>query len=77
MSIDRLSEGLTDGGGASRHGGSGSLVEAIRRSQAPLWSLQVGVGVHPPGDHQLTVRIHRLHADRDDQVLADLPDEDT
>ena len=52
---------LTDGGGSSGHGGSGSLVEVVCGAQAFLRRLQVGVGVNSSRDHQLTVRIHRPH----------------
>lgn len=64
---------LTDGGGSSRQGGFGSLVEVVTRDQAFLRSLEVGVGINASRDHQLTVRIQRLHTRWDNQVLAYLP----
>lgn len=63
---------LTDGGGSSRQGGSGSLVHAVCWSLAFLWSLEVGVGVHTSRNHQLTICIHHLYARWDNQVLTDL-----
>lgn len=68
---------LTDSGGSSRQGGSGSLVEVIHRFQAFLQTLQVGVGIHPSGDHQLAICVYCLHARWDDQVLPDLSGQDT
>lgn len=53
------------------------MVEIICWAQTLLWGQQVGVGVHSSRDHQMTVRVHCPHIWRDDQVLTNLPEQET
>lgn len=68
---------LTDHGGSSGQSCLGSLSKVVHCCGPTIGHLQVGVDVDAPRDHHLSLGLDTLHTSRYDQVVSDLPVEDT